>query len=169
MGTAAVLRETTAGGHCSCGLSQGRTAAGGRELICCALSVTQVQKHGSKAERQATSEAAAFSLVAEPQGRANSFVGTEEYLAPEIINGIGHGPSVDWCRRARPPPHPPPPGVAAGRMHAVTMLVLLVSMLLVAIAHTGRSIASRAVWFCQLVFLDTDSVEATLHDWRGTI
>ncbi|GER29089.1 protein kinase-like protein, partial [Striga asiatica] len=36
-------------------------------------------------------------LVAEPnEARSNSFVGTHEYLAPEIIKGEGHGSSVDW-------------------------------------------------------------------------
>ncbi|KAK1323926.1 Serine/threonine-protein kinase KIPK [Acorus calamus] len=36
-------------------------------------------------------------LVAEPtEARSNSFVGTHEYLAPEIIRGDGHGSSVDW-------------------------------------------------------------------------
>ena len=36
-------------------------------------------------------------LVAEPtEARSNSFVGTHEYLAPEIIKGDGHGSSVDW-------------------------------------------------------------------------
>lgn len=29
-------------------------------------------------------------------GRSNSFVGTEEYVAPEIVNGSGHEFSVDW-------------------------------------------------------------------------
>ncbi|PRQ43821.1 putative protein kinase AGC-RSK-2 family [Rosa chinensis] len=36
-------------------------------------------------------------LVAEPSdARSNSFVGTHEYLAPEIIKGDGHGAAVDW-------------------------------------------------------------------------
>ncbi|KAL1224334.1 Serine/threonine-protein kinase KIPK2 [Cardamine amara subsp. amara] len=36
-------------------------------------------------------------LVAEPtEARSNSFVGTHEYLAPEIIKGEGHGAAVDW-------------------------------------------------------------------------
>ncbi|KAI4380676.1 hypothetical protein MLD38_006840 [Melastoma candidum] len=36
-------------------------------------------------------------LVAEPLGlRSRSFVGTHEYLAPEVITGGGHGSAVDW-------------------------------------------------------------------------
>nr|AHZ63914.1 phototropin [Cylindrocystis sp. VAZE] len=35
-------------------------------------------------------------FFAEPEGTSNSFVGTEEYIAPEIINGVGHGFQVDW-------------------------------------------------------------------------
>ncbi|KZV45082.1 hypothetical protein F511_29403 [Dorcoceras hygrometricum] len=36
-------------------------------------------------------------LIAEPTAaRSMSFVGTHEYLAPEIIKGEGHGSTVDW-------------------------------------------------------------------------
>ncbi|XP_047341967.1 serine/threonine-protein kinase D6PKL1-like [Impatiens glandulifera] len=36
-------------------------------------------------------------LMAEPSGaRSMSFVGTHEYLAPEIVKGEGHGSAVDW-------------------------------------------------------------------------
>ena len=58
-------------------------------------------RHASTAS-SAAAEAAAAALrrsrvvVAEPTDRANSFVGTEEYLAPEVIAGSGHGPPVDW-------------------------------------------------------------------------
>ena len=35
-------------------------------------------------------------IVAEPFAFTNSFVGTEEYLAPEVLNSTGHTSSVDW-------------------------------------------------------------------------
>lgn len=36
-------------------------------------------------------------LVAEPiNAKSMSFVGTHEYLAPEVISGQGHGSAVDW-------------------------------------------------------------------------
>ncbi|KAK7404645.1 hypothetical protein VNO78_05600 [Psophocarpus tetragonolobus] len=35
-------------------------------------------------------------FMAEPMRASNSFVGTEEYIAPEIISGSGHTSAVDW-------------------------------------------------------------------------
>nr|AHZ63927.1 phototropin [Percursaria percursa] len=35
-------------------------------------------------------------LAGEPPLRTNSFVGTEEYLSPEVIQGNSHGAAVDW-------------------------------------------------------------------------
>ncbi|XP_073385945.1 phototropin-2 isoform X2 [Physcomitrium patens] len=35
-------------------------------------------------------------IFAEPVTSSNSFVGTEEYIAPEIISGLGHSSAVDW-------------------------------------------------------------------------
>ncbi|KAK9756755.1 hypothetical protein RND81_01G118900 [Saponaria officinalis] len=35
-------------------------------------------------------------FLAEPMRASNSFVGTEEYIAPEIIAGAGHTSAVDW-------------------------------------------------------------------------
>ncbi|KAL3850322.1 hypothetical protein ACJIZ3_012204 [Penstemon smallii] len=53
--------------------------------------------------RKLKSELAAAQIIPLPQivvepttARSNSFVGTHEYLAPEIIKGEGHGSAVDW-------------------------------------------------------------------------
>ncbi|GMH12330.1 hypothetical protein Nepgr_014171 [Nepenthes gracilis] len=35
-------------------------------------------------------------FLAEPIRASNSFVGTEEYIAPEIVTGAGHTSAVDW-------------------------------------------------------------------------
>nr|AML78200.1 putative LOV domain-containing protein [Anisacanthus quadrifidus] len=35
-------------------------------------------------------------FLAEPNTQSNSFVGTEEYIAPEIITGEGHSSAIDW-------------------------------------------------------------------------
>nr|AML78399.1 putative LOV domain-containing protein [Trianthema portulacastrum] len=35
-------------------------------------------------------------FLAEPMRASNSFVGTEEYIAPEIVTGSGHTSAVDW-------------------------------------------------------------------------
>nr|AML78116.1 putative LOV domain-containing protein [Eriospermum lanceifolium] len=35
-------------------------------------------------------------FFAEPSTQSNSFVGTEEYIAPEIIAGGGHSSAIDW-------------------------------------------------------------------------
>ncbi|XP_008462011.1 phototropin-2-like [Cucumis melo] len=35
-------------------------------------------------------------FVVKPMVELNSFIGTEEYIAPEIIMGAGHGSSIDW-------------------------------------------------------------------------
>ncbi|RLM78952.1 hypothetical protein C2845_PM12G10040 [Panicum miliaceum] len=49
--------------------------------------------HGKKKPPLPTS----LEFTAEPTGaRSMSFVGTHEYLAPEIIRGEGHGSAVDW-------------------------------------------------------------------------
>ncbi|KAK4791706.1 hypothetical protein SAY86_032119 [Trapa natans] len=47
-----------------------------------------------KKKRQKSQQAPIF--MAEPMRASNSFVGTEEYIAPEIITGAGHTSAVDW-------------------------------------------------------------------------
>ncbi|GER46484.1 kinase family protein [Striga asiatica] len=50
----------------------------------------------SRPENQGPRPGSLPELVAEPNARSMSFVGTHEYLAPEIIKGEGHGSAVDW-------------------------------------------------------------------------
>uniref|UniRef100_A0A0E0K334 Protein kinase G11A n=1 Tax=Oryza punctata TaxID=4537 RepID=A0A0E0K334_ORYPU len=56
------------------------------------------KKQGRKLRSELGQGSAALpELVAEPtSARSMSFVGTHEYLAPEIIKGEGHGSAVDW-------------------------------------------------------------------------
>lgn len=53
-------------------------------------------KHKRK-RRKNSMHLGALEIVAEPVDvRSMSFVGTHEYLAPEIVSGEGHGNAVDW-------------------------------------------------------------------------
>lgn len=57
------------------------------------------RKKQSVAVTSITAEADEYvsEMVAEPiAARSKSFVGTHEYLAPEVISGQGHGSAVDW-------------------------------------------------------------------------
>nr|AML77342.1 putative LOV domain-containing protein [Scaevola sp. BC-2016] len=55
----------------------------------------QVIKHAQPKKRRSRSEPAP-TFFAEPSTLSNSFVGTEEYIAPEIITGAGHSSAIDW-------------------------------------------------------------------------
>lgn len=55
-----------------------------------------VPRSASDIENGLSSEQEDYVIKIKPKGRANSFVGTEEYLAPEIITGQGHDYMVDW-------------------------------------------------------------------------
>nr|AML79333.1 putative LOV domain-containing protein [Mapania palustris] len=56
----------------------------------------QVVKQSSQSKRRRSREIAPPTFVAEPSTQSNSFVGTEEYIAPEIIMGTGHTSAIDW-------------------------------------------------------------------------
>ncbi|XP_024962687.1 phototropin-2 [Cynara cardunculus var. scolymus] len=55
----------------------------------------QVIKHPQPKRRRSRSQPPP-TFVAEPSTQSNSFVGTEEYIAPEIITGAGHSSAIDW-------------------------------------------------------------------------
>nr|AML78795.1 putative LOV domain-containing protein [Bituminaria bituminosa] len=55
----------------------------------------QIVKQSLPGKRRSRSEPPP-TFVAEPFTQSNSFVGTEEYIAPEIITGAGHTSGIDW-------------------------------------------------------------------------
>ncbi|XP_042443232.1 phototropin-2-like [Zingiber officinale] len=56
----------------------------------------QVIKQPLPSKRRKSRDFAPPTFVAEPNTQSNSFVGTEEYIAPEIITGAGHSSAIDW-------------------------------------------------------------------------
>ncbi|OMO67577.1 hypothetical protein CCACVL1_20436 [Corchorus capsularis] len=59
-----------------------------------ALEYLHCQAPDEKKKRNRSQQNPIF--MAEPMRASNSFVGTEEYIAPEIISGAGHTSAVDW-------------------------------------------------------------------------
>ncbi|PIA26320.1 hypothetical protein AQUCO_09500053v1 [Aquilegia coerulea] len=55
-----------------------------------------VLKHPLPTKRRRSRTQPLPTFVAEPTTQSNSFVGTEEYIAPEIIAGTGHSSAIDW-------------------------------------------------------------------------
>nr|AML76401.1 putative LOV domain-containing protein [Phelline lucida] len=56
----------------------------------------QVLKHALPKKKRRRRSEPPPTFVAEPFTQSNSFVGTEEYIAPEIITGAGHSSAIDW-------------------------------------------------------------------------
>ncbi|KAF8406774.1 hypothetical protein HHK36_008866 [Tetracentron sinense] len=56
----------------------------------------QIIKHPLPTKKRRSRSQPPPMFVAEPVTQSNSFVGTEEYIAPEIITGAGHSSAVDW-------------------------------------------------------------------------
>lgn len=69
-------------------------------LSCFSSSSESKRKKKSKkpsSSPEGSEESLAPEVVVEPASvRSRSFVGTHEYLAPEVIAGSGHGAAVDW-------------------------------------------------------------------------
>ncbi|KAK4754650.1 hypothetical protein SAY87_002754 [Trapa incisa] len=56
----------------------------------------QIVHHPVSSNRRRSRSYPSQMFVAEPVSQSNSFVGTEEYIAPEIITGETHSSAIDW-------------------------------------------------------------------------
>nr|AML78534.1 putative LOV domain-containing protein [Pittosporum resiniferum] len=76
--------------------SNGHVALTDFDLSCLTSCKPQllIRETTNKKKRQKGQQNPIF--MAEPMRASNSFVGTEEYIAPEIIAGAGHTSAVDW-------------------------------------------------------------------------
>ncbi|XP_020598665.1 phototropin-1A [Phalaenopsis equestris] len=66
------------------------------DLSCLTSCKPQLLLPSTRAKKKERKGRAPPVFVAEPMRASNSFVGTEEYIAPEIITGAGHSSAVDW-------------------------------------------------------------------------
>nr|AML78962.1 putative LOV domain-containing protein [Stemona tuberosa] len=66
------------------------------DLSCLTSCKPQLLLPNSQDKKKKPKERVPPIFVAEPMRASNSFVGTEEYIAPEIITGAGHTSAVDW-------------------------------------------------------------------------
>nr|AML79143.1 putative LOV domain-containing protein [Bassia scoparia] len=55
-----------------------------------------VIKHPQPKKKRRSQSQPLPKFVAEPATQSNSFVGTEEYIAPEVITGASHTSAIDW-------------------------------------------------------------------------
>ncbi|CAN6454110.1 unnamed protein product [Victoria cruziana] len=56
----------------------------------------QIVRNSLKTKKRRSRNESPPTFLAEPTTQSNSFVGTEEYIAPEIITGTGHSSAIDW-------------------------------------------------------------------------
>ncbi|KAL4447890.1 hypothetical protein ABPG75_005109 [Micractinium tetrahymenae] len=78
------------------GLRRGSGPATGAPAVVLRPSASFSSRGSGSGGSQASALSGQMLLAAQPPVRTNSLVGTEEYVAPEIINGAGHDSMVDW-------------------------------------------------------------------------